>query len=171
MSKKPLLFYSLYCDHSKGVLSYINRKGLKSSFLLVSVDKHSHSIPSFIVKVPCIYTGDKVLSDDDVAAFIDVEANKNGQDVPVNAYYDKEMGNSISDSFSYIDSESIDVERSFANVGNTCAILGDAVPKEDDFTMGSKTSEMDSFKSEREKDLANIFSSIKHDVADRPIVR
>jgi hypothetical protein len=171
MLKKPLLFYSLFCDHSKGVLSYINRKGLKESFLLINVDKYNYNVPSFIVRVPCIYTGTQVIINDDVGLFIDTEAEKLGKDAPINAYYDKEMGNSMSDSFSYIDSEASDIERNFANVENSCSIFGNNVPKEDDFVVNNKISEIESFKSDREKDIANILSSTNNDGIGKAVVR
>ena len=166
MLKKPLLFYSLYCDHSKSILSYIARKGIKSAFLLINVDRHQAQVPAFIQSVPSLFTGDSVLVDDDLSRFIDAESEKLGANSTIDAYYDKEMGSFMSDSYSYINDASgpARVERNFSLVDNDCKII---TPKEDDFMIGGQRSEIDSFKTERERDIAKILSTQNADHSGR----
>lgn len=168
MLKKPLLFYSLYCEHSNALLSFLTRKGMKEAFMLVNVDKHHARVPPFVTIVPTLFTGKDVLVEDQLNAFIEQEAEKHGPSVPVDAYYDQEMGNGISDSYSYLGdaTEQQRVERAFALVSNDCAI---ATPKEDDFGKGARSSEIDNYKSERDKDIESIFKTVSP--TGRPLVR
>jgi hypothetical protein len=154
MAKKPLLFYSLYCEHSKAVLSYIARKGIKDIFLLVNVDRHHNKVPSFINSVPCVFNGQAVLKDDDLNSYIDAEAEKHGSQVEIDAYYQPEMGSSMSDSYAYLETDpGVRVERSFTSLDSDFKI---ETPKEDDYGKGMKASEIDKYKMDREKELSQI---------------
>jgi len=160
MSKQPpqqqqraLLFFSLYCEHSKGLLSYIARKGMNKMFMFVNVDKH-RPIPPFIDRVPFIILPDKsTLSGENLFGYVEkVAQSVNNENI--NAYFDNEMGSSMSDSYSYLDdSASGVVERSFSMITNNFAI---PTPKEDEFRSSNST-EMDKLKLERELDVKQLF--------------
>lgn len=168
MLKKPLLFYSLYCEHSKALLSFLTRRGMKEAFMLVNVDKHHARMPPFVTSVPTLFTGNDVIVEDKLDAFIENQAEKQGSTLPVDAYYDQEMGNGISDSYSYL-GDSTDqqrVERAYSLVSNDCSIT---TPKEDDFGKGTRSSEIDNYRSERDKDIDAIFKTSSP--AGRPVVR
>jgi hypothetical protein len=93
---------------------------------------------------------------DDLFAYVEKLAQSLNNE-QVNAYYDNEMGNGISDSFSYIDDnqDSSKVERSFSMINTDFMI---PTPKEDEFRTSKTSSEMDKLKIERENELKQYFN-------------
>jgi len=125
-------------------------------FLFVNVDKHK-PIPPNVDRVPYLMLPDKTsFVNDELFAYIE-KLSQSLNNENVNAYFDNEMGNGISDSFSYIDDnqESSKVERSFSMINTDFMI---PTPKEDEFRTSKTSSEMDKLKIERENELKQYFN-------------
>jgi len=154
---RALLFFSLYCEHSKALLAFIARKGMNKLFMFIDVNKH-RPIPQFVDRVPFLILPDKsTLANDMLFTYVENVAQSLTKE-NINAYFDNEMGNGMSDSYSYID-ESVGgiVERSFSMISNNFAI---STPKEDEFR-NSNSTEMDKLKMERELDVKQFFKDPK----------
>lgn len=156
-SKKPLVFYSHFCEYSKTVLNVLVKKGIREEVMLVNVDKYSHMIPPMVTKVPTILAPDgSVYEDDHLMQYIETLASKL-RPVDITPFFSKEMAGGLSDGYSYLDdfnTMSDGVERNFSLVSSYQSIQ---TPKEEDYS--SRNSDIDKFISERETDIKRIISS------------
>jgi hypothetical protein len=81
---KDFIFYSNYCEHSKKLLDILNNNNMLNNFELCCVDSNDIQIPDFIECVPTLYiTAQKrVLSNDGLFHYINIESNKSQQQQP-----------------------------------------------------------------------------------------
>lgn len=71
-TRKDILFYSNFCEYSNDVLNTIIRKNVTPEFMLVCIDSNKYSLPSFVDRVPLIFTKEgRVLMDDDIIRYLD----------------------------------------------------------------------------------------------------
>lgn len=71
MPSKDILFFSNYCEYSNEVLNLIIRKNIANEFMMVCVDTNKYNLPSFVDRVPVVFTkSEQVLSDDIIVKYI-----------------------------------------------------------------------------------------------------
>ena len=156
--KRPVLFVSNYCAHCKQVLAMLSKKGLRSHFLIANVDKHSAQLPSFVQRVPTILTENKeVLVDAGVFSYLDAMAQRYAA-VDIQPFYAGDMGNHVSDKYSYIEEGSQSgARRAFGLIGDESYTIN--TPKEEDFSGNKGSSSMDALMADRENDIKRIIES------------
>ena len=122
-----ILYYSNFCQHSKKLLIALSRSQIKDDIHFVCIDKREKGpkdsthiilengqkllLPPTVIKVPAlllIFRGHQVLFGDDIYKYfkqqmkkIQNKATRNNQE-PL-AFSISEMGNTLSDSYSYLD--------------------------------------------------------------------
>jgi hypothetical protein len=70
-SKKDILFYSNFCEYSNEVLNTIIRKNASDEFMLVCIDTNKFKLPSFVDRVPLVFTKQgAVISDESILSYI-----------------------------------------------------------------------------------------------------
>ena len=70
--RKDILFYSSFCEYCTNILTLINKKGIKNAFMLVCVDNKRYNLPSFVDRVPIIYTvKEELIYDDNITKYIE----------------------------------------------------------------------------------------------------
>ena len=75
--KKDLLFYSNFCEHCNNLINLMIKKNVRSSFILVCIDKRDLKIPSFVDRVPTILTTKKdIYTDDSLYKYVDSKITK-----------------------------------------------------------------------------------------------
>ena len=151
-----ILYYSNYCQHSKKILIALSRSQIKDDIHFVCIDKREKGpknethivlengqkllLPPTVIKVPALlllYRGHHVLFGDDIHKHlkqqmekIQNKATKNNQE-PL-AFSISEMGNTLSDTYSYLDMSAEDLSakgggglrilHSYVTLDKTCSI-------------------------------------------------
>ena len=143
MSSNSFLFFSEHCNHSKKLINTLTENNLINNYELCCIDLDDIKIPDFVTSVPTIYIANqkRLLVDEALFHYINIEINRNNnqssntpqmetrppqinpnqitQQLPeqsndISGFFNKEMGNSLSDSYSFINSnESIPHSYSF----------------------------------------------------------
>lgn len=122
-SEKYLIFYSKYCSYSTELLKQIESKNLKDYFMFVCIDSNNLTIPKFVDRVPLLFikSTKTVIVENDIVHFlnklISVKDGGHTKEQDIECYMTKEMGNSFSDNFSFIDESNIQ-KKSFLFVNN-----------------------------------------------------
>lgn len=82
MAPKDILFYSNYCEYSNEMLNIIIRKNITADFMLVCVDNNKYALPSFVDRVPIVYTKlQQVLIDNDIITYINDQYPSVNEDI------------------------------------------------------------------------------------------
>ncbi len=151
-----ILYYSNYCDPSKKLLFELSRSKIKDDIHFVCIDRrtagpknttHIHLengqkllLPQKVTKVPAlllINRGQRILFGKNIYGYlkqkmqdITMKATKNNQE-PL-AFSTSEMGNTLSDTYSYLDTSPADlgakgsgglrILHNYVTLGNSCAI-------------------------------------------------
>ena len=146
MSSNSFLFFSEHCDHSKKLLNTLTENNLINNYELCCIDLDDIKIPDFVTSVPTIYISNqkRLLVDEALFHYINIEINRNNnqssntqqmetqppqinpnqitqpqteQSNDISGFFNKEMGNSMSDSYSFINSEE-SIPHSYSFLGN-----------------------------------------------------
>lgn len=147
MSSNSFLFFSEHCEHSKKLLNTLTEHNLIKNYELCCIDLDDIKIPDFVTSVPTIYISNqkRLLVDEALFHYINIEINRNNnqssnkpqmQTQPpqinpnqitqqpsgqsndnISGFFNKEMGNSLSDSYSFINSNE-SIPHSFSFLGN-----------------------------------------------------
>lgn len=71
-SRKDILFFSSFCEYCNDIINLMIKKNIKQNFMMVCVDNKKYSIPSFVDRVPILFTkNDEVISDDTIINYIE----------------------------------------------------------------------------------------------------
>ena len=97
---KPTLYCSTKCMHSKELLHHIKSKSIHDLFNIHVIETESSKLPPFVDRVPLLFHNNKVLHDEGLFTYIN---SINAKQETIDAFAKE---SSISDNFSFIDSES-----------------------------------------------------------------
>jgi glutaredoxin len=137
-----VFFYSEKCEHCKDAYALIKKIGI-DKFIFKDVEKDT-DLPPMIYRVPSVLTSEmKVYVDDDLFRFLLELEN-------IEPFMVNEMGNTLSDSYSYVDNSGVKLDHSFQFLDKNVKIN---TPSESD---NNKIINYDKFISERDNDLKNI---------------
>jgi hypothetical protein len=169
--KKPILFYSNYCQYCSEILNKLQKLNATDNFNILNISSGKFKIPSIVTSVPCIYINNKLLKDNDLESFIENNFNKRDEDV--DAFFPSEMNSGIGYSYSYIGSDTNDEGQ---NIKNNLMYINDdskiITPDEDSFSgnnsgsgnndyekMQAQNSQLQQFQQQRDNDLNKILNS------------
>ena len=125
--EKDLLFYSNFCLHSNNLINNISKTQLHSKILYICIDDKKIRIPSFVTRVPSIYLvkEKKILIEDNIDIWLNSinsqsnqqqsnqQQGENGGGDEILAFHSNEMGNNMSDKYSFLD-EKQNINHSFS---------------------------------------------------------
>lgn len=63
--ERPLVYVSATCEHSRNLLSLMERTGFADAYSFVNVDK-AKDLPSFVDRVPLLFDGASVVTDEEL---------------------------------------------------------------------------------------------------------
>ena len=155
---KPILFYSEYCEHSKVIVTMILKYQLRSSFTIHCVDNNCN-LPNEIDRVPMLMHDNKFLSDEGLFEYIEHIANTATVRKDVSPFLVSEMGNSLSDKYSYIeDDESANITHSFVHLKNGEQVNNERIytPEDDSGHGAEKNVNYDDLISKRENEITGL---------------
>lgn len=155
--QKDILFYSNLCDFSKEVLTTLVKYQLKETFMLVCVDNKNLTLPSFVDRVPLIYsTSKKLFADDHLMSYI--KSKISSSTLQPYSLVGMNTG-SLSESFSFLDSGDEFGETSARNynfLGEDQKIYAPD-DSSDNNTEGSK--KLEAYMASRDTDIQKIFGN------------
>jgi hypothetical protein len=161
---KDILFYSNFCEYSKEVLGIIAKKNIRNDFVLVCVDNRTSNLPSFVDRVPLIFSiTTEVIVDEGIQKYIDTKYSSNNGDLEPFSLFSASGKSNYSDAFSFIEEGG---QEDFVK-GYTYLNMNDGaistVQEESDSTKKSKidSSILEKFMAERDNDLKNIKNSLQ----------
>ena len=71
-ARKDILFFSNFCEYCNDILNLLIKKNIKQDFMMVCVDNNKYNIPSFVDRVPILYTkNDEIISDETIINYIE----------------------------------------------------------------------------------------------------
>jgi hypothetical protein len=158
---KPILFYSTYCQHSREILSLLQKNNVLDSLLLINISSNKYKIPSFIKSVPTIYFNKQILSDSELENFLNNNII-NKTDSTIDAFFPSEMNSGIGYSYSYLGSDNDNIKNSLMYIDNmTDSKIN--TPDENEFLNSSdKAINMNKLTEQREHDLQKILNTDKN---------
>lgn len=162
---KDILFYSNFCEYSKEILGIIAKKTIRNDFVLVCVDNRASNLPSFVDRVPLIFTvNTEVIIDEGIKKYFDTKYPSGNAELEPFSIMSASGKSNYSDAFSYIeDGSETDFVKGYTYLnGNPSGIT---TISED--TEGSKKSKIDSsvlekYMAERDMDLKQIKTSLQN---------
>lgn len=99
------LFVSSRCPHSRALVGMLDKHGLESAFRFVDVDTATR-IPAFVDRVPLLYTGRDVVTDEALFDYVSQRAGdtppREGPTDPSIAPADNLCGGPFSESYSLL---------------------------------------------------------------------
>lgn len=157
-SQKPLLLFSNYCIHSKSLLTTIFKYSLNDLFNIQCIENQTN-IPSGIDRVPALVHENKLLTDENLFVYIDniTTQLKSSKNKDIEPFTLKEMGNSISDSYGYLE-EDKQMNHSFVHLMNGEEVNNEKICTPSDDNNGTvdtrkERASYDSLISQREMEL------------------
>ncbi len=175
--KKPILFYSNYCQYCSETLTKLKKLNAIDNFNILNISSGKFKIPSIVTSVPCIYINNRLLKDSDLENFI--ESNFNKKDEDVDAFFPSEMNSGIGYSYSYIGSDINSTNDDNINIKNNLMYINDdtkiITPEDDSFSGNSgnngnngnndfekiqaQNNKLQQLQQQRENDLNKILNS------------
>ena len=166
MSKKTI-YYSNKCQHSKELITVINKNGNRNNYSYVCVD--NSPIPAFIKSVPTLLISEnnnnKILVGEEIFATITNDNSSSPSDCNPEAWHGNEMGGSYSDMYSFIeDNSSISHSFSFLN-GNPNSVTNTQNGSNDSNNSNNDhkdklSQDMESLMQQRDHDMPNVIQRI-----------
>ena len=155
--QKDILFYSGLCDFSKEVINAVNKYQLKEKFMLVSVDNRNLNLPSFVDRVPMVYTvSKKVFADENLMNYI--QSKVEASTLQPYSLVGQNTG-AFSENFSFLESGdgfSEDCARNYNYLGVEQKIYA---PEESDDMKNDKSKQLESYMANRANDIQKIFGN------------
>jgi hypothetical protein len=162
MTQKDILFYSNFCDFCKEMMTMIAKNDLSDKFMLVCVDNTKLKLPTFVDRVPLIYTTQKQLySDENLVNYIKTKLSSSTSTLQPYALVGMGTGG-LSDSFSFLNQEEDETGmRNFIFVGMDQKI--NAPDEGDNNGFGGKDGEnmLERYMADRNADISKIFGNNK----------
>lgn len=156
MAQKDIIFYSNYCDFCKEVLTVLVKNNLNEQFMNVCVDNKNLKLPSFVDRVPLVYTTNKKLvADEEIMKYI--QSKISACTLQPFALMGMSCGG-LSESFSFLNQDEDETaSRNFIYIGSEQKINA---PDENDKGF-SKDNEkvLESYLAERDMDLKKMFGN------------
>lgn len=157
--EKPILFYSNYCEHSKNIVTTILKYQLRGSFTIHCVD-NNNNLPKEVDRVPILMHDNKWLSDEGLFAYMDHIVEKISVNKNISPFMVSEMGNSMSDAYSYLEMEDGDggptMEHSFVHLKNGEHINDSKIYTPDEDAVVEKNMNYEDIISKRDNELNSI---------------
>lgn len=166
---KNTIYYSNKCQHSKELITIINKNGNRNNYSYICVD--NSPVPPFIKSVPTLLISEnnnnKILVGEEIFTVIGTNSNKTSTQMDGNpeAWHSNEMGSAYSDMYSFIeDNSSISHSFSFLN-GNPNSIAntqnGGGNPTGSNNEHKDKLSQdMETLMQQRDSDMPNVIQRI-----------
>lgn len=157
MSANLILFYSNMCNYSKEVLKRIHNENLTGKFMLVNIDMPNLKIPSFVQAVPLIYDKEDriIYIDDSIEVFLDRISKNDGSFLSA-----VDQLNGLTDRFSFIPGHeehlNSRIYNTFDNKDFNADLRAPVVTSSEGASKFDE-SQYNSFLSQRDSDIANIF--------------
>jgi hypothetical protein len=157
---KDILFYSDECDFCKELLMVLVRKNLRSMFMIINVNNHKFQLPSFVDRVPLVYTmNDQVYYGDALDEYISSLSSKSEEILPF-ALSGGAPGGEYSDAFSYLEDMNDPRHKSYTMVGMEQKIMSFDMSDDSKSSETNKikfdSSSYDKYIQERDNDIASL---------------
>lgn len=159
---KPILFYSDFCEHSKALVTTILKYQLRNHFTIHCVDS-SHNLPKDIDRVPMLMHENKLLSDEGLFNYIEQIAETASVKKNIAPFMVSEMGNSISDTYSYLEDDgATNIVHSFVHLKDGEQVNNERIYTPDDdsaVASDNKSTNYEDLLTRRENELSGFTAS------------
>lgn len=130
-----ILFYSNRCNHCRSFINQLNKTDLKNQFSFFCIDNNYQNIPANIKSVPSIlFKGNNnVLVGKSIFNWLDEQNKPKINNQPNNegplAWHGAEMGGSMSDNYSFLDSDTSAEGTGGASIAHNFSFLSEGNPQ------------------------------------------
>lgn len=165
MSKKTI-YYSNKCQHSKELITIINKNGNRNNYSYVCVD--NSPVPPFIKSVPTLLISEnnnnKILVGEEIFTTINNDNSSSQNGLNPEAWHGNEMGSSYSDMYSFIEDNS-SISHSFSFLNGNPNHISHTQNGNNDINSNNEhkdklSQDMDSLMQQRERDMPNVIQRI-----------
>lgn len=159
---KDILFYSNFCEYSNEVLNLLIRKNITNEFMMVCVDTNKYNLPSFVDRVPIIFTKTQsLLIDDNITRYINELYPSVSEDILPFAL----GGQSLTNQFSFLEDGALPTESgaSYTLIGEDNNLMLRPESNTDDSSNKKgkfDSSQLDKFVQDRDSDLQTFKQSM-----------